>query len=172
MVGEVREIDPQDLPRVLQLLGKTNQWNLTTRRHGAAQVQSLLARPRSIGLTLRLDDRFGSSGLIAVLLAVPDEADTGRLVLDSWLMSCRAIGRTAEQFLFSALVTRARALDYRVLVGELVVTAKNAPVVELYPSLGFEPADERTGTIRRFVLPLDAARVPWTALRAPGGAVA
>lgn len=167
MVGEVRDVDDADMARVVQLLGKTNQWNLTTRRHGEAQIRALLARPRAIGLTLRLEDRYGPSGLVAVLFGVPDEADPEVLVIDSWLMSCRVIGRTAEHFLFHALVERARDLGYRTLRGERIPSAKNAVVADLYPSLGFSTVPA-SSPVRGFSLSLVEARLPWTAIRAGG----
>ena len=104
MLAEVREIDEADLPRVVQLLGKTNQFNLTTRRHSSADVRRLLATPGAIGFTVRLADRFGDHGLIALMLTVPNENNAESLVIDSWLMSCRVIGRSVEQFVIDELI--------------------------------------------------------------------
>jgi len=153
----VRPVDEADMQRVVQLLGKTNQFILTTRRHSADAVRDLLARERAIGLTLRLCDRFGDYGLISVILAVPDEqrgADTLRI--DTWLMSCRAIGRTAEEYFFRELVTQARIRGYRRLLGEFIPTTKNALVADLYPRLGFAILPDSPADVRRFVLDLDA----------------
>ena len=73
MRADVREIDEADLMRVVQLLGKTNQFNLTTRRHGREDVLRLISASDAIGLTVRVEDRFGDHGLIGVLIAVPAE---------------------------------------------------------------------------------------------------
>ncbi len=75
MRADVRAIDEADLMRVVQLLAKTNQFNLTTRRHTREEVQQLLALPNAIGMTLRVKDRFGDHGLIGVMIAVPAEED-------------------------------------------------------------------------------------------------
>jgi FkbH-like protein len=140
MVARVGEIDDADLPRVVQLLGKTNQFNLTTRRHAAEDVRRLLATPRSVGFTVRLADRFGDYGLIAVILAAPEaENDREALVVDSWLMSCRVIGRSVEQFVCRELIRRARQQGFEQLVGVYVPTNKNQLVEGLYASLGFSP---------------------------------
>jgi len=136
MQGEVTTIAGPDLDRVVQLIGKTNQFNLTTRRHTREEVVGLLDRPRSIGLCLRMRDRFGDYGLVSVLLGVQHEEDADALRLDTWLMSCRVIGRSAEHFLWNALLERARALGYERLVGEYVPTAKNAQVGDLFERLG------------------------------------
>src|SRR4029077_19725751 len=97
-------INDADMPRVVQLLAKTNQFNLTTRRHTEADVRSLLARPRSCGLTFRMADRFGEHGLIGVVIAVPAEGRELALHIDTWLMSCRVIGRTVEQFILTTIM--------------------------------------------------------------------
>src|SRR5258706_14638469 len=137
MVADLRSIDEPDMDRVVQLIGKTNQFNLTTRRHGPEQVRQILAAPGSIGLTLRVADRFGDYGLVSVLIAVPDpDAATG-LVIDTWLMSCRVISRTVEEFLFNALMDVARSRGAESLVGGYAPTAKNALVKDLYERLGF-----------------------------------
>jgi FkbH-like protein len=142
MVGELGPIDAASLPRVAQLLGKTNQWNLTTRRHSEAQVEALLAVPGAYGRTLSLRDRFGDHGLVGVILAVPDGED---LRVDTWLMSCRVIARTAEHFAFADLLAFARAQGARRLVGDYLPTRKNPQVAGLYADLGLEPAGPTPG---------------------------
>lgn len=154
MVADVRPIDEADLPRVVQLLGKTNQWNLTTRRHSTAVVEGIVGDPRAVHFTLRLRDRFGDHGLVAVLLAVPED---DALRIDTWLMSCRVIARTAEQFAFAQLVQAARAAGWTRLVGEYLPTKKNRQVADLYPTLGFAPAEDG-----RFILVLDGFEPPET----------
>ena len=110
MSAEVRPIDEAEMQRVVQLLAKTNQFNLTTRRHTREDVESLLAEPGSIGLTVRVNDKFGDYGLIAVLIGVPDAAHgPGTLRLDTWLMSCRVIGRTVEQFTLATIIAKAES---------------------------------------------------------------
>ena len=68
--------------------------------------------------------------------ALPD-APTPTLRLDTWLMSCRAIGRTVEQFLLNEVVARATLLGYQMILGEYRPTAKNAQVAVFYPDHGF-----------------------------------
>jgi FkbH-like protein len=142
MVGTLRPIDGADLPRVAQLLGKTNQFNLTTRRHGAVRIQQLLEEPGAIGFSLRLRDRFGDHGLVGVLIAVPADASSTNdgartLVVDTLLMSCRVIGRTAEHLIVQHLLDQARAGGFTVVRGEFIRTAKNALVAGFWESMGF-----------------------------------
>ena len=131
-------IDESCMQRVVQLLAKTNQFNLTTRRHSHEDVQRLLNMPGSIGIALSLADKFGDHGLISVLLAVPEPAASApTLRIDTWLMSCRVIGRTVEQYLFNELLARARALGYQWLFGEFIPTRKNALVAGLLDLMNF-----------------------------------
>jgi FkbH-like protein len=148
------------LPRVVQLLGKTNQWNLTTRRHSQAVVAGMIETERAVTLTFHLADRFGDHGLVAVLLAVPDDPHTLRV--DTWLMSCRVIARTAEEFLFGELVRRARALGFRRLVGEYLPTPKNKQVADVWSRMGLAAVDDAGG---RFEADLDALAPPATFVR-------
>jgi FkbH-like protein len=138
MVADVREIGDEDMPRVVQLLGKTNQFNLTTRRHSEAQVREMLAMPMSLGFTIRLADRFGDHGLIAIVLGGPMPSDPTCLLVDTWLMSCRVIGRTTEQFTLQQILSRGKHLGYRTVVGEYIPTRKNMLVKDLLPRLGFD----------------------------------
>ena len=151
MIGDIRSVDEGDLGRVLQLLAKTNQWNLTSRRHGEAVVRDFLARPGTFARTLRLRDRFGDHGLVAVLLAVREGP---ALRIDTWLMSCRVIARGAEQYFFAHLLDFARSEGVDTLLGEYIPSKKNRQVANLYRELGFE-AVEGAGEVHQFVGRLD-----------------
>jgi FkbH-like protein len=168
MVGEVRDVDDADLPRAMQLLAKTNQFNLTTRRHSREAVFHMLAPPGSLGLTLRVKDRFGDHGLIAVLLALPQAwASKNALRIDTWLMSCRMIGRSAEEFLFNALLRRARQAEIDLLIGEFISTPKNALVANLYDHLGFTRCAETLDGVVRYELAVSSGRPATTFVQAP-----
>ncbi|WP_422925771.1 HAD-IIIC family phosphatase [Singulisphaera sp. PoT] len=152
MIADVRAVDDADLSRVVQLLAKTNQFNVTTRRHSHEDVVSFMNTPGSVCLTLRLKDKFGDHGLVAVLLAVPDEKSDGSVLrIDTWLMSCRVIGRTFEQFSLRTLYKAAEGLGYRSILGEFIPTKKNALVADLFDRLGFErlPSDSEGSVLYR-----------------------
>jgi FkbH-like protein len=124
-----------DLPRLAQLVGKTNQFNLTTRRHDLAALQAMAADPDCVHLAVRLADRFADHGLVAVFVG---RRDGDALDIDTWLMSCRVIGRTLEQTVLAEAADVARRLGCTELRGTYVPTAKNGLVRDLYPRLGFE----------------------------------
>jgi FkbH-like protein len=164
MQADVREIDEADLMRVVQLLGKTNQFNLTTRRHSREDVLRLLASPDAVGLTVRVEDRFGDHGLIGVLIAVAADDDPRTLRVDTWLMSCRVIGRTVEEFFVAELLRRAGRLGYRRILGEYIPTKKNALVADLYDRMGFRRVEVRPDGSVHYELAMDQSLQPVTYL--------
>jgi FkbH-like protein len=122
------------LPRVVQLLGKTNQFNLTGRRHSEPAVRELIDRDGAVHLTLRMQDRFSDHGLVGVLLAVPEGRD---LRVDTWLMSCRVLGRGVEIATMSVLTKIARSHGYARVIGEFVASGRNQPARDVYERCGF-----------------------------------
>ncbi|KTT49553.1 methoxymalonyl-ACP biosynthesis protein [Pseudomonas oryzihabitans] len=135
----VSRIAESELSRSTQLLNKTNQFNLTTRRYTEAEVLKIASDSTSVALALRLQDKFGDNGLISVILARRSPALSSReLLIDSWLMSCRVLGRQVEAAALQALVDQCRALGYSALMGEYRPTDKNSMVAEHYKKLGFE----------------------------------
>jgi FkbH-like protein len=124
--------DEANLPRIVQLINKTNQFNLTTRRRGDAEVRALLAAG-AYTQAMRAGDRFGDSGLTGVLIAIPEG---GGLRVDTWLMSCRVLGRRLDEVMFAALVRYAAENHYTHIEGEYIPTAKNGQVADLYSRLG------------------------------------
>ena len=130
--------DEPSLPRIVQLLGKTNQFNLTTRRHGLGDLQ-LMLKDGGIGLWARVQDRFGDTGLVAVALAVQD---AGKWRIDSFLMSCRVIGRGVETALLGALERLVHQQGGRELAGCYLPTSKNQPAADFYERHGYTQSSQ------------------------------
>ena len=147
-----RRFDPIGLARTVQLINKTNQFNLTTRRYTEADVLAIMHDPRAFGLQLRLLDRFGDNGIIAILIGRMVNATD--LLIDTWLMSCRVLGRQVEPTSLNLIAGQAQALGARRLIGEYRPTAKNGMVREHYDRLGFTPATDTAEGHRRYVLDL------------------
>jgi len=134
MVATVGQSDDTTIERISQLIHKTNQFNLTTRRHSLEDVRKLASASDARVLWMRLADRFGDMGLIAVGI-VRVEGDVGRV--DTLLMSCRVMGRGVEDAVLAHLVEAARELGAKSLLGEYRRTAKNDIVREYYRERGF-----------------------------------
>jgi FkbH-like protein len=130
-----------DLPRVTQLIDKTNQFTPTTRRYSGEIVTKHLSTAGAIGIQFRLRDRFGDNGLVSAMLLLPVEGSSDCLEIDVWVMSCRVFGRQLEHEAMNIAVETARRCGVRRIVGVYIPTAKNALIRDLYAELGFQAAD-------------------------------
>ncbi|WP_053078734.1 HAD-IIIC family phosphatase [Methylobacterium tarhaniae] len=134
-----RRFDAVGLPRIVQLVNKTNQFNLTTRRLREAEAAALIDDPDAVALQLRLTDRLGDNGVIAVAIGRLVDGD---LVVETWLMSCRVLGRRVEEGTLAVLAAEAARRGARRLVGLYRPSGRNAMVADLYPRLGFAAEGE------------------------------
>lgn len=138
------EVAEGEVPRVSQLTHRTNQFNMTTRRYGEAEIRQFLASPDHLVRAFRLEDRFGDSGIIALMI-LAREGDVDRI--DTFLMSCRVIGRSVEDAIVALTAEEARSRGARSLLGEFLPTKKNTPAQDVYGRLGFEKvAESASGT--------------------------
>ena len=145
MRATIAPFDELHLPRITQLVGKTNQFNLTTRRYSSSELSAFMTSPNHVTRYLKLSDRLGDHGLVALLIVeVTDDA----LDIDTFLMSCRVIGRTVEEKLLAHLCAEAIARDRTMLRGSYVPTAKNAIVRDLYARFGFRETGSENGATR------------------------
>jgi FkbH-like protein len=161
MTLELKPFDEHGRHRIAQLINKTNQFNLTTRRYTEAEVAAAQADPDVFTLQARLSDRFGDLGMIGVIIARPlVEEDDLAWEIDTWLMSCRVLGRRVEEGMLAALVQAARAAGAGRLIGVYRPTAKNGMVADFYPRLGLDPAADGPAGEQRFVLDCAAFAAP------------
>ncbi|MBS0282518.1 MAG: HAD family hydrolase [Proteobacteria bacterium] len=137
MEMRVTPFDSVGQARITQLINKTNQFNLTTRRYAERDVEAAMADKDTVTFQIRLTDKYGDNGMIAVVIAKPSSRP-GELMIDTWLMSCRVLGRQVEQATLNLLVGEASKRGYRALVGEFRPTEKNGLVRDHYAKLGFE----------------------------------
>ncbi len=147
----------KNMARVTQLTNKTNQFNLTTRRYTEAQVRQLVDRAGAWAGAFHLADRMGDYGLIGVVFCLPGP-QAGQWEIDTWLMSCRVLGRQMEKYMFDRLVEAARERGITEIAGVFKPTQKNALVRDHYPQLGFTRAGEEAGEVRyRYAVPDETA---------------
>lgn len=134
MVLEVRACDAISLPRIAQLTQKTNQFNLTTRRYTEHDISVFSASKDVDIFYARLRDRFGDMGIIGVCII---RYLDNRAELDSFLLSCRALGRTVEQEFLNQCLKKAKDRGCHIAVGVYVPTVKNSQVSEFFANQGF-----------------------------------
>jgi FkbH-like protein len=136
MEASIRPWNADEVPRVVQLVGKTNQFNLTGQRFTDAQMRSRIDNPEFLSLCLSLRDRFGDHGLVSVLAG---RLADGECHIENWVMSCRVFKRSVEAAFFEEACRELRLRGVRAVVGTLVPTPRNGYVTDLFSSLGFSP---------------------------------
>jgi FkbH-like protein len=142
--------------RIVQLINKSNQYNLTTRRYTEPEVIEAENAADVFTLQVRLADIFGDNGMISVVICRPGELATWEI--DTWLMSCRVLGRRVEQMVLRELLEHARAGGIQKLIGTYRPTDRNALVVDHYAKLGFTKIDEESSGVTRWELMVESAR--------------
>jgi FkbH-like protein len=141
--------------RIVQLINKSNQYNLTTRRYTDPEVAAAENDPEVFTLQVRLADIFGDNGMISVVICRPAEA--GVWEIDTWLMSCRVLGRKVEQMVLREILRHARAAGIQKLNGVYKPTDRNKLVIDHYSKLGFSKVTEEDSGLTRWELPVEGA---------------
>jgi len=145
MKAIVGRFDSVSRARITQLINKTNQFNLTTRRYTESQVMALEPSSAPLTLQIRLLDKFGDNGIVAIVICVPDGPDW---TIETWLMSCRVLNRRLEETTLNCIVAAAKSAGVRALIGQYLRTERNEMVKDHYSRLGFERLDEGEGASR------------------------
>ncbi len=143
--------------RIVQLINKSNQFNLTTRRYTDPEVRDAEADPQVFTLQVRLTDIFGDNGMIGVIICLPGEPGTWEI--DTWLMSCRVLGRKVEHVTLGEILRHARAAGIKKLVGVYLPTDRNSLVAEHYSQLGFTSLPSEGSGASRWELFVDTAEI-------------
>jgi FkbH-like protein len=168
MEADIRAVDTFSEPRVADLIQKTNQFNLTTRRYSPVELASILKNPAYAAFSVRVTDRFGDNGIVGVAIL---ERTAERARVDTLLLSCRVIGRHVETALLAFVAEWAEGQGVALLEGEFIPTAKNAPAADFYDRHGFRKASSE-GAATRWVLRLTERAFAWPAFIGRAAAMA
>lgn len=139
MIAEIERFDKAYLKRITQLINKTNQFNLTTKRMTEKDIEYIINDTQNISLYAKLDDKFGENGLVSV---IQGNISGKTVFIDLWLMSCRVFKRTLEYTVFYEFAELAKSKNIKTIIGKYIPTAKNKIVSGLYKELGFKMVDE------------------------------
>ena len=134
MVISFRPFDDVGRARITQLINKSNQFNLTTRRYSEAEVRDVARDPDYYTLQVGLTDIYGNNGMISVVICQRSRSDWR---VDTWLMSCRVLGRRVENAILRELLGEARKRGIQRIIGAYRPTARNKMVEDHYAKLGF-----------------------------------
>ncbi len=140
MLSKVEPFNEFNAPRVAQLSQRSNQFNLRTVRYTHAEITKLSTAKEDHTFTFTLEDKFGDSGLVCVVILKKENDQT--LFIDSWFMSCRVLKRGMECFVLNTIVNSAIKSNFTTIKGEYIPTLKNEIVKDHYPNLGFKKQDK------------------------------
>ena len=126
--------------RIAQLISKSNQFNLTTRRYSEAEIARMEGDPAYFTMQVRLTDTLGDNGMISVIIC--RQASPAEWEIDTWLMSCRVLGRCVENMVLRELLLGAERRNIQSIVGVFRPTDRNMMVREHYAKLGFQLAQQ------------------------------
>jgi FkbH-like protein len=140
MQSEVRPFDSFYIPRIAQLSQRSNQFNLRTVRYTEQDISGIVQDENYDTLYFTLSDKFGDHGLISFIIL---KKENNSAFIDTWIMSCRVLKRSMENFVLNTIAELARKKGYKSLVGEYLPTPKNALVKDHYQDLGFKPENGR-----------------------------
>ena len=165
MLCDLRPFDEVGRSRISQLINKSNQFNLTTRRYTESEVQAFQDDPQIFDMQVRLVDRFGDNGMISVIIF---RKEPQQWICDTWLMSCRVLGRRVEEAVLAVVAVAAKQAGAKTLVGEYLPSKKNMMVAEHFGKLGFRKIDDIGDGGTRWSMDLDDYPVPELPMKLTG----
>ena len=157
MTAVLRPFDENGMKRIVQLISKTNQFNLTTHRHNESQARDFMKNDQYFTLQVRLADAFGDNGMVSVVIC---KKSAEEWFIDTWLMSCRVVGRRLEEVVFYEIVKSAKFEGVKKITGVYIPTERNEIVRDHYLKLGFEALNNDTSGATTWSKSLDNIEIP------------
>lgn len=154
----IKKADSFSIPRIAQLTQKTNQFNLTTHRCTEAEIRSLSHSETHEVYYLQLIDKFGDNGIVGVALL---QKNGQEWKIDTFLLSCRVIGRTVETAFLAFLVEQARKAGAKSMLGEYIPTEKNSPCKDFYSTHGFQKVPKNNRLWRLHIIQKNIQAPTW-----------
>jgi FkbH-like protein len=133
---EIKNATDFNIPRISQLTLKTNQFNLTTRRYQEEEISAFALSKDRIVECAQVSDKFGDNGITGVYIVKKESNE--EWIIDTFLLSCRIIGRGVEETMLSQIIEKAKSLGVKRIKGEFISTSKNKPAENFYNSYGFK----------------------------------
>ena len=148
MTAEAKPFDKFHFSRIAQLTQRSNQFNLRTIRYTEQEIEQLAKEKEYLTLYFTLKDKFGDYGLISVVIM--DKQPENTLFISEWVMSCRVLKRSMEEFILDEIIRTAEEHGFDKVTGEYIRTPKNNMVSELYKKMGFQEvrSEEHTSELQ------------------------
>ena len=144
----IKKADEFLIPRVSQLTMKTNQFNLTTKRYSEEKIKQMINDPNFLFKTFSVNDKFGDNGLTG--LYIVNKNDPNNWVIDTFLMSCRIMGRNIEKIMLCDLLDEAKKSNVKKIKGQYFSTKKNIVTKDLYEKFGFSKISDSEFELNNF----------------------
>ena len=128
------------IPRISQLTLKTNQFNLTTKRYQEEDVRKFSQDKKKIIGCAQVEDKFGDNGITNVFII--DKENEREWVIDTFLLSCRIIGRGIEHAILSQIFKDAKNEGVKKIKAYFIPSKKNKPAETFLPDFGFRKEDD------------------------------
>ena len=122
----IKDVNEFTLPRVSQLILKTNQFNLTTKRYQEIDIQKMIKDPNFIITCVQVQDKFGDNGITGVFIIKKENKKEWRI--DTFLMSCRIMGRDIEKGIMTYIINKAKENNIQKINADFIPTQKNKPI--------------------------------------------
>jgi FkbH-like protein len=160
MYAKISEVSSLEFSRFVQLINKTNQFNLRTKRYTVAEVEDMKKDKNNYKIiSVSLKDKFSNYGVISGLIIFKKNKEA---FIDTWVMSCRVFGRNLEQAIFNSIIKIMEEWECDKIIGEYLPTKKNKIVKNLYSDLGFyflqENDENSTSNPLKFCIEINGAR--------------
>lgn len=135
MKVKIKSVNGESIDRFIQLINKTNQFNVTTRRYNEGEINSMQLDKGNIMFTVSLEDIYSNYGIISGVILKCSGSDC---IIDTWIMSCRVFKRNIEYIVYKKIVEIAKLNNCTRIMGEYIPTDRNQMIKDLYKDLGFE----------------------------------
>ena len=132
----IKKADSFTIPRISQLTLKTNQFNLTTKRYQQEEISSFSSDKDRIVECVQVSDKFGDNGITGVYII--EKKDSKEWIIDTFLLSCRIMGRKVEEAMLYQIIEKAKNLGIKKIKGKFIPTKKNKPAENFYSDCGFK----------------------------------
>jgi len=136
MVATIQKPTGFTIPRIAQLTQKTNQFNMTTKRYSEEDIKQFL-NDEHLVFSVSVKDKFGDNGIVGVSIV-----DKYNWMIDTFLLSCRVIGRKIEKVMMSYILEEAIRHKAKSVMGVYIPTVKNIPAKSFYEDMGFKPIEK------------------------------
>ena len=161
MICEVSKFKNEDFDRIVQLFQRSNQFNFTTIRYSLNDIQKITKNKNKMTLQFSFKDKFSNYGVISLMVC---NIIKNTLLIENWVMSCRVLNRTLENFVINKLVKFCLKNKIKVIKSQYIKTEKNALVKNLFNELDFD-VKKQNNKFKEYIFSIDKFKIKKTFIK-------